>query len=115
MAGKRHTPEQVVRKLREAEVAIAGGSTVAEAARRIGVTEQTFYLWRSDCGRLRIDQAGRLKRLESENSRLKRPNVGQPDSEGGAWGPLACRPCPRACRTNITGGTNVGGRSLEVA
>ena len=47
MAQKRHTPEQVVNKLREAEVAIAEGSTVSEAARRIGVTAQTFYRWRS--------------------------------------------------------------------
>ena len=72
MAKKRHTPEQVINKLREAEVAIAEGRTVAEAARRIGVTEQTFYRWRSEYGGLRIDQARRLKRLESENSRLKR-------------------------------------------
>ena len=60
MARKRQTPEQVINKLREAEVAIAGGSTVAEAARRIGVTEQTFYRWRSEYGGLRIDQARRL-------------------------------------------------------
>ena len=83
MAGKRHTPEQVISKLREAEIAITGGSTVAEAARRIGVTEQTFYRWRSEYGGLRIDQARRLKRLELENSRLKRPDAGQPDPEGG--------------------------------
>ena len=72
MARRRHTPEQVINKLREAEIAIAEGSTVAEASRRIGVTEQTFYRWRSEYGGLRIDQARRLKRLESENSRLKR-------------------------------------------
>ena len=72
MAKRRHTPEQVINKLREAEVAIAEGSTVAEASRRIGVTEQTFYRWRSEFGGLRIDQARRLKRLESENGRLKR-------------------------------------------
>ena len=72
MARRRHTPEQVIDKLREAEVAIAEGSTVAEASRRIGVTEQTFYRWRSEYGGLRIDQARRLKRLESENGRLKR-------------------------------------------
>ena len=71
MARRRHTPEQVINKLREAEVAIAEGGTVAEAARRIGVTQQTFYRWRSEYGGLRIDQARRLKRLESENSRLK--------------------------------------------
>ena len=72
MAKRRHTREQVINKLREAEVAIAEGSTVAEASRRIGVTEQTFYRWRSEFGGLRIDQARRLKRLESENGRLKR-------------------------------------------
>ena len=71
MARRRHTPEQVIIKLREAEVAIAEGGTVAEAARRIGVTQQTFYRWRTEYGGLRIDQARRLKRLESENSRLK--------------------------------------------
>ena len=72
MARRRHTPEQVINKLREAEIAIAEGSTVAEASRRIGVTEQTFCRWRSEYGGLRIDQARRLKRLESENGRLKR-------------------------------------------
>ena len=72
MDRRRHTPEQVIDKLREAEVAIAEGSTVAEASRHIGVTEQTFYRWRSEYGGLRIDQARRLKRLESENGRLKR-------------------------------------------
>ena len=48
MAKRRHTPEQVIKKLREAEVAMAEGGTVAEAARRIGVTEQTFYRWRNE-------------------------------------------------------------------
>jgi transposase-like protein len=72
MSRKRHTPEQVINKLREAEVAISSGGTVAEACRQIGVTEQTFYRWRNEYGGLRIDQVKRLKRLESENSRLKR-------------------------------------------
>ena len=53
-------------------MAIAEGSTVAEASRRIGVTQQTFYRWRTEYGGLRIDQARRLKRLESENGRLRR-------------------------------------------
>ena len=51
---------------------ISAGSTVAEASRRIGVTQQTFYRWRTEYGGLRIDQARRLKRLETENSRLRR-------------------------------------------
>ena len=72
MPTKRHTPEQVVIKLREAEVALAQGKTVAEASRQIGVTEQTFYRWRSEYGGLRVDQVKRLKQLESENTRLKR-------------------------------------------
>jgi len=72
MANKRHTPEQVINKLREAEVAISEGGTVAEASRQIGLTEQTFYRWRNEYGGLRIDQVKRLKRLESENTRLKR-------------------------------------------
>jgi len=72
MPRKRHTPEQVINKLREAEVVISGGGTVAEASRQIGVTEQTFYRWRNEYGGLRIDQVKRLKQLELENSRLKR-------------------------------------------
>ncbi len=72
MPTKRHTPEQVIIKLREAEVALAQGKTVAEASRQIGVTEQTFYRWRSEYGGLRVDQVKRLKQLESENTRLKR-------------------------------------------
>ena len=72
MPTKRHTPEQVINKLREAEVAMAQGSTVAEASRQIGVTEQTYYRWRNEYGGLRIDQVKRLKQLESENTRLKR-------------------------------------------
>ena len=72
MPRKRYTPEQVINKLREAEVAISGGSTVAEASRQIGVTEQTFYRWRNEYGGLRIDQVKRLKQLALENTRLKR-------------------------------------------
>ena len=67
-------------------MAIAGGSTVAEASRRIGVTEQTFYRRRSEYGGLRIDQARRLKRLESENG--SRSDTRQPDTEGGCGGKL---------------------------
>ena len=72
MPRKKHTPEQVINKLREVEVALGQGSTVAEASRQIGVTEQTFYRWRSEYGGLRVDQVKRLKQLESENTRLKR-------------------------------------------
>jgi len=72
MPRKKHTPEQVINKLRQVEMALAQGSTVAEASRQIGVTEQTFYRWRSEYGGLRVDQVKRLKQLESENTRLKR-------------------------------------------
>ena len=72
MANKRHTPEQVINKLRQAEVAISAGRTVSEASRQIGVTEQTYYRWRNEYGGLRIDQVKRLKQLETENARLKR-------------------------------------------
>ena len=72
MAKRKYTPEEVINKLREAEVVIAAGSTVAEASRRIGISEQTFYRWRAEYGGLRIDQARRLKQSETENSRLKR-------------------------------------------
>tara|TARA_B100000809_G_C14591967_1_gene334025 strand:+ start:213 stop:491 length:279 start_codon:yes stop_codon:yes gene_type:complete len=72
MSRKKHTPEHVINKLREAEVVLAQGRTVAEASRQIGVTEQTFYRWRNEYGGLRIDQVKRLKQLETENTRLKR-------------------------------------------
>ncbi len=72
MPKRKHTAEEIINKFREAEVIIATGSTVAEAARRIGVSEQTFYRWRAEYGGLRVDQARRLKQLETENNRLKR-------------------------------------------
>lgn len=72
MARKRHTPEEIIGKLREAEVLIAQGRTVAEAARAIGVTEQSYYRWRKEYGGLKMDQARRLKELERENARLRK-------------------------------------------
>ena len=72
MSRKRHTAEQIIGKLREAEVELAQGATVARVCRKIGVTEQTYYRWRSEYGGLRVDQAKRLKELEKENSRLKK-------------------------------------------
>ena len=68
----KHTAEEIINKLKEAEVIIASGSTVVEVARSIGVSEQTFYRWRTEYGGLRVDQAWRLKQLETENSRIKR-------------------------------------------
>ena len=69
---KKHTAEQIISKLRTAEVEISKGRTAAQAAKKIGVTEQTYYRWRREYGGLRTDQAKRLKALEKENVRLKR-------------------------------------------
>jgi putative transposase len=70
--GKKHTPEQIIHKLRQAEVELSKGATIPQAARKIGVTEHTFYRWRNEYGGLRLDQAKRLKALETENARLKK-------------------------------------------
>ena len=70
--GKRHTAEQIIGKLREAEVALAKGQTTGDVARKLGITEQTDYRWRKEYGGLRVDQAKRLKELEKENGRLKK-------------------------------------------
>jgi transposase-like protein len=72
MGRTRHTAEQIIGKLREAEVALAKGQTTGEVARKLGITEQTYYRWRKEYGGLRVDQAKRLKELEKENARLKR-------------------------------------------
>ena len=72
MARKRYTPEQIINKLRQAEVEIANGATVAQVCKKIGVAEQTYYRWRAEYGGMRVDQAKRLKELEQENARLKK-------------------------------------------
>ena len=72
MSRKRFTPEQIISKLREVEIELAKGQKAAEACRKIGVTEQTYYRWRKEYGGLRVDQAKRLKDLEKENARLKK-------------------------------------------
>ena len=72
MASKRFTPEQIIIKLREAEVGLAQGQTVGQVSKRIAVTEQTYYRWRKEYGGLRMDQAKRLKTLEKENAGLKK-------------------------------------------
>ena len=72
MARKRYTAEQIITKLREAEVALAQGESVAKGARRLGVAEQTSYRGRREYGGLRVDQAKRFKELERENARLKK-------------------------------------------
>ena len=72
MSRKRYGPEQIIRMLREAEVAMAQGQTVGQVCRTLGIAEQTFYRWRREYGGLKIEQAKRLKALEQENARLKR-------------------------------------------
>ena len=72
MARKKHTVEQIISKLREAEVQLGRGSTVGDVCRSLGVTEQTYYRWRKEWGGLKLDQAKRLKFLERENGQLRR-------------------------------------------
>jgi putative transposase len=72
MVRKPYTPEQIINKLREAEIQINQGMSIAEASRKLGVTEQTYYRWRKEYGGLRIEQAKKLKSLEKENVRLKK-------------------------------------------
>ena len=72
MPRKRYTPEQIINSLREAEVLLSKGGTAAEAARHLGIAEQTYYRWRKEYGGMRINQAKRLKELEKENLRLKK-------------------------------------------
>ena len=69
---KHHSPEQIIGKLREAEVLLAQGQTVGHACKALGVSEQTFYRWRAEYGGMKIDQARRLKDLERENARLRK-------------------------------------------
>ena len=72
MARQRRTVEEIINKLREAEVGLARGLTVPEVSRKLSVTEQTYYRWRKEYGGLRRDQARRLRELEKENGRLKK-------------------------------------------
>jgi transposase-like protein len=72
MGQAKYTPEQIIQKLRTAEVELSKGATVPVVCKKIGVTQQTYYRWRSEYGGLRLDQAKKLKALEMENSRLKK-------------------------------------------
>ena len=72
MVKKTYTPEQILNKLREAEILLNQGSTLPVVGKKIGVSDCTYYRWRKEYGGMRIDQAKRLKELEQENSRLKR-------------------------------------------
>ncbi len=72
MAKKRHTAEQIIAKLREAEVLLAKGTKMPLVCRKLGVTEQTYDRWRKEYGGVRTDQVKRLKEVEKENARLKK-------------------------------------------
>ncbi len=72
MARRRHTPEQIIRKLREADRLLAEGSEVTDVARHLEVSEQTYHRWRNQYGGMKADDAKRLRELERENTRLKR-------------------------------------------
>lgn len=72
MKRRRHTPEQIVRKLREVERLLGEGQTIAEAAKQVEISEQTFHRWRNQYGGMKADDAKRLRELERENARLKR-------------------------------------------
>jgi len=72
MGQKRHTPEEIVAKLRQVDVLVSQGTAVADAVRSIGVTEVTYYRWRQEYGGLKSDQIKRMKALETENQRLRK-------------------------------------------
>jgi transposase-like protein len=72
MIRKRYTPEQIINKLREAEVLLSQGNTIGIVCKKIGVSDYTYYRWRKEYGGMRVDQAKRLKDLEVENARLKK-------------------------------------------
>ena len=72
MAKKGFTPEQIISKLREAEVLLSQGATLSIVLKKIGISDVTYYRWRREYGGMRVDQAHRLKQLEQENTRLKK-------------------------------------------
>ncbi len=72
MPQKRYKPEQIINKLREAELELSKGNDIGRICRKLGVTEQTYYRWRKQNGGMKIEQARRFKELEVENTRLKK-------------------------------------------
>lgn len=72
MAKRKYTSEEIIHKLREADVLLGQGKSILEACKQLGVTDQTYFRWRKTYGGLKVDQAKRLKDLEAENARLKR-------------------------------------------
>ncbi len=72
MKRKKNTPEQIVVKLRQAQLELGKGSTVDQVSRKLGITEQTYYRWKREYGGMEVDQMAKLKELERENGRLKK-------------------------------------------
>ena len=72
MARKKYTAEQIITKLRKAEIELGQGRTTPDVCKKLGIAVQTYYRWRKEYGGLRVDQAKRLKQLEQENNRLKK-------------------------------------------
>ena len=72
MPRKRHSPEEIINKLREADVLLGRGKTVAEVAKALAINETTYYRWRAEYGGMKLSQAKRLKELERENARLRK-------------------------------------------
>ena len=72
MKRKRHSPEQIIKKLREADVMLAGGKTIGQVCQALETSEQTFHRWRKQYGGMKAEEAKRLKELEDENKRLKK-------------------------------------------
>jgi transposase-like protein len=77
MKGKRHSPEQIIAKLREADALLATGATLGQICQKLAIAEQTFHRWRNQYGGMKAKDAKRLKELEQENARLKRLVAGQ--------------------------------------
>ena len=127
MGRKRHTAEQIIGKLRTAEIELAKGLGMAEVVRKLGITEQTYYRWRKEYGGLRLDQAKRLKELEKENTRLKKlvadqaldnailKEVSSGNSEPGPETPRSGACLPRARRLRASGLPGAGAAEIDAA
>ena len=72
MQGKKHRPEQIIKKLREAEMMLAAGRSIGQVAQALAISEQTYHRWRNQYGGMKAEEAKRLQRLEEENKRLKK-------------------------------------------
>ena len=105
MSRRRHTPEQIITALREAEVGLANGKTVGMVSRELGISEQTYYRWRQEFGGMKVDQARRFKELEKENARAKasggEPDGGQADPGGSDQGKLLSPERRRRCVMHV--------------